>query len=139
MIGLTADGALTLNKAPTDKSKLAEQIVTAEVQECFGNAFLELLTGPRNEAETFGQAGNGSKAENVRREALLALTLEQLHVNPTSNPFGSLLSLSVATVHGRMTVNFNYNEGVLGEATIDALVAGVCGRLQRGVQPEGAG
>ncbi len=67
------------------------------------------------------------------------LTLEQLHVNPTSNPFGSLLSLSVATVHGRMTVNFNYNEGVLGEATIDALVAGVCGRLQRGAQPEGAG
>jgi hypothetical protein len=63
------------------------------------------------------------------------LTLEQLHVNPTSNPFGSLLSLSVATVHGRMTVNFNYNEGVLGEATIDALVAGVCGRLQRGAEP----
>lgn len=29
-----------------------------------------------------------------------------------------------------MTVNFNYNEGVLGEETIDALVAGVCGRLQ---------
>ncbi len=41
-----------------------------------------------------------------------------------------LLSLSVTTVYGRMTVNFNYNEGVLGEETIDALVAGVCGRLQ---------
>jgi hypothetical protein len=63
------------------------------------------------------------------------LTLERLHVNPTSNPFGSLLSLSVTTVHGRMTVNFNYNERVLGEETIDALVAGVCERLQRGAEP----
>ena len=67
------------------------------------------------------------------------LTLERLHVNPTSNPFGSLLSLSVTTVHGRMTVNFNYNERVLGEETIDALVAGVCERLQRGAEPPPAG
>lgn len=59
------------------------------------------------------------------------LALERLHVNPTSNPFGSLLSLSVTTVHGRMTVNFNYNEDVLGEPTVDALVVGVCERLGR--------
>ncbi len=63
------------------------------------------------------------------------LTLEKLHVNPTSNPFGSLLSLAVTTVHGRMAVNFNYNEGVVGENTIDALMADVCGRLQRGMEP----
>lgn len=65
------------------------------------------------------------------------LTLEQLHVNPTSNPFGSLLSLAVTTVHGRMTVNFNYNEHVLSEATIDALVVGVRERLQRAAWPRG--
>ena len=63
------------------------------------------------------------------------LTLEQLHVCPTANPFGSLLSLAVTTVHGRMTVNFTYNEGVVAEATVDALVADVCARLERGAAP----
>lgn len=58
------------------------------------------------------------------------LVLEKLHVNPTSNPFGSLLSLAVTTVHGRMTVNFSYNADLLGEATIDALVTDVRERLR---------
>jgi hypothetical protein len=38
-----------------------------------------------------------------------------------------------------MTVNFNYNERVLAEATIDALVAGVCERLQCGAEPPPVG
>lgn len=58
------------------------------------------------------------------------LELERLHIASPTAQLGSLISLAVLTLRGEITINFNYNEGILSEGVVDGLVAATLGGLR---------
>lgn len=58
------------------------------------------------------------------------LRLATLHFAPANNALGSLVSLAVTSFADEMSLNFNYNCGVLSESTVDSVVAATLDRLR---------
>lgn len=58
------------------------------------------------------------------------LTLERLHIASPTAPLGSLVSFAVLTMQGEISLNVNYNEDIVPEPLIDAIVASALAGLR---------